>query len=389
MEAGESYFNQIGKGILDLQISENYFVGKNVCLAANSNNTQNINFKINDKCHLSDFNGQFSSYLGSLNIGINENSRSFSYSPSIPLPPVFSLQNYGNNPYKSWVFSGQFPIQFPLQLPLKFPFQFRNLQIILNAMKSSKETSVFADLLLPLNYKDIHITSHLLISPEKGNYLMNSLFKIEHPIFGFCTSLQKDKMIIHSQINFFNSNLSSLQQHQKLNRNRKSLNFDRNSKSNSKSYLNFKRIPNDSIFSMIYNSITEYVDVLNLFNDVKFENDKLSSFSVGGTIENNIAKLGYIYNLRKSLHKMRFSIDLEKFAFGVETSSSVDNVDFHYGLSFELFENEFSFRFGKDKKFVTSTNIPIFEYGNVSMLVGFDSFNYRKPNLGISLLLVE
>ena len=139
MKSGKAIFSRVGQGILDLAIEPgtlglkyyNHLKQSNIFILTNALN------------QVAAFSGSFSNSHGNLEIELEKAQRKISFSPSNQDSPVFTLQNYKENPNKAWAFSGS------------FPFCIKGFDVVMNGGKTKNNESVFATARFPYEHQKI------------------------------------------------------------------------------------------------------------------------------------------------------------------------------------------------------------------------------------------
>lgn len=322
MKSGKAIFNKVGQGLLDLAIEPgtlglkyyNHLKASNIFILTNAIN------------QISAFSGSFTNSHGNVEIELEKGQRKISYSPSCNDSPVFTLQNYKENPNKAWAFSGS------------FPFSIKGFDIVMNGGKTKNSESAFATARFPYENKKIKIDSRLLICPDpKSTILYHSVINITHPLFEICLLNKPNRAEFHCQLNDWH-------------------------------------LP----------------QLFTIFSDLSFQNYLLSSYQIGGLIGNNFVKTSYIYNSLELAHKARIAFNFTDIQFGVQCESKEkEGIDAKIGFSSDLSHFNMAFTLNKELKFVIQTNFPIPDIGNFSITAGIDSFNLQDTSLSASLLIVE
>ncbi|KAK8899338.1 hypothetical protein M9Y10_001652 [Tritrichomonas musculus] len=322
MKSGNAVFNKVGQGLLDLTIEPgtlglkyyNHLKSSNIIILTNVIN------------QVSAFSSSFSNSHGDFEIELEKNQRKISFSPSSSDSPIFTLQNYKQNPNKAWAFSGS------------FPFSIKGFGIVMNGGKTKKSGSAFATARFPYDFQKVKIDSRLLICPDpKSMILYHSIVNITHPLFEICALNKTNRSELHCQLNGYN-----------------------------------------------------IMQLMNIFFDLSFQKFLLTAYQLGGSVGNNIIKMSYLYNSFELSHKGRLMFDYSDIQFGMHyESNKTDGFDFKIGFSCNLSEHNFAFTMNKELKFVIQTNFPIPDIGNLSVTAGIDSFDLHATTLSASLLIVE
>lgn len=322
MKSGSAIFNRVGQGLLDLSIEPGTFGLKYY----NHLKASNIVILTNAINQVAAFSGSFSNSYGDFEIELEKGQRKISFSPSSQNSPIFTLQNYKENPNKAWAFSGS------------FPFSIKGFDVVMNGGKTKKSESAFATARFPYTLNKIKIDSRLLICPDpKSMILYHSVINITHPLFEVCVLNKPHKAELHCQLNGW------------------------------------------------YRSQT-----FNIFGDLSFQKLYLCSYQLGGLIENSFLKTSYIYNSSDLIHKARVALNFAGFQFGIHCESKEkEGLDFKLGFSSDLPQYNMAFTVSKELKFVIQANLPITDVGNLSISTNVDSFNIHNTGLSASLLIVE